>query len=504
MFNRILVANRGEIACRIIRTCKKLGILTVAVYSKADADCLHVKMADESYCIGEPKPEESYLNIERILDVAEKCRAEAIHPGYGFRAEDPEFVQKCEECGIEFIGPSSSTMRLTGNKALARKTLENAGIPVIPGTVEPVKSLDEAVRVADKIGYPILVKAVYGGGGRGMRIAHSEGDLEKALELASEESRHAFARSEVYIEKCLHKPRHIEFQILADKHGNIVHLGERECSIQRRYQKLVEETPSPALNEMLREHMAETAIQAAKACNYTNAGTIEFLLEANGNSYFFLEVNSRIQLEHFITEMVTGIDLVEEQIRIAAGEELRHRQENIKLNGWAIDCRINCEDPYRNFVPCPGKIAKYEPPQADWIRIDTHLYEGYEIPHHYDSLLAKIGVWGKNRKEAIERMIQALKSYKIEGVPTTIPFHLEVLNDENFLKGNYNVWFIRTREEMKQVAAISAALASYMLQPQVKAVIPARRKEITKRWTTIGRRELMEKDGLTDWKWLYG
>jgi acetyl-CoA carboxylase biotin carboxylase subunit len=503
MFNKILVANRGEIACRIIRTCKKLGIATVAVYSTADANCLHVKMADESHCIGSPKPEESYLNIEKIIDLAERCKAEAVHPGYGFRAEDPDFVQKCEKCGIEFIGPNSSTMQLTGNKALCRKVLKNAGISVIPGTVEPVRSLIEATKAAEEIGYPVLVKAVYGGGGRGMRIAYDAKDLEKALMLASEESKHAFARSEVYIEKCLQKPRHIEFQILADKHGNIVHLGERECSIQRRYQKLVEETPSPALDEELRERMAETAIHVAKACNYTNAGTIEFLLEENGNSFFFLEVNSRIQLEHFITEMVTGIDLVEEQIKIAAGEELRHEQKDIKLSGWAIDCRINCEDPYKNFMPCPGKIVKHRLPQADWIRIDTHLYEGYKIPHYYDSLLAKVGVWGENRREAIERMRHALENYKIEGVPTTIPFHLELLNDENFVKGDYNVWFVQTRETMKEIAAISAALASYLLCPKTKAVIPTRRKETTNRWITLGRRERMENAKLTDWKWLY-
>jgi acetyl-CoA carboxylase biotin carboxylase subunit len=498
MFNKILIANRGEIACRIIKTCKKLGISTVAIYSKADSNSLHVKLADESYLIGPPGPEKSYLDIEKIIDITERCKAEAVHPGYGFRAEDPDFVEECERHGIEFIGPSSSTMRLMGNKALARKTMMDANIRVLPGSVEPVNNSDEAIELAEKIGYPILVKAVYGGGGRGMRIAYDSKELERSLAIASEESKYAFGKPEVYLEKYLERPRHVEFQVLAGKHGKIIHLGERECSIQRRYQKLIEEAPSPALDEELRERMASVAIHAAKACKYTNAGTIEFLLDKD-QRFYFLEMNKRIQVEHLITELVTGIDIVEEQIRIAAGEKLRFDQSDVRTKGWAINCRINCEDPYKDFLPHPGKIKKHRMPRASWLRIDTHVRRGYKIPEYYDSLIAKVAAWGRNRKDAIERLERALMEYKIEGIPTTIPFHLEVLRDTNFLEGNYDTNFISRREELREVAAISAALAFYLF-PEVKAVIPQRRSKKRNRWVIFGRKESM-KDYSTGWKW---
>jgi acetyl-CoA carboxylase biotin carboxylase subunit len=498
MFNKILVANRGEIACRIIKTCKKLGIKTAAIYSKADSDSLHVKLADEAYFIGPPEPEKSYLNVEKIIDIAERCKAEAIHPGYGFRAEDPYFVEECKKRGIKFIGPSSSTMRLMGNKALARKTMMNAGIPVIPGSTKPVESADEAVELAERIGYPVLVKAVYGGGGRGMRIAHEDEELRKMLTIASDESEHAFGRPELYVEKYLEKPRHVEFQVLADEYGNVIHLGERECSIQRRYQKLIEETPSPALDEELRKQMANTAIHATKACNYTNAGTVEFLLDKDRN-FYFLEMNKRIQVEHLITELVTGIDIVEEQIRITSDERLRFEQDDVRPKGCAINCRINCEDPYKEFIPRPGKIKKHRKPRASWLRIDTHVYRGYRIPEYYDSLISKVAVWGENRKEAIERMEHALARYQIEGVPTTIPFHLEVLRDTNFIQGSYDTSFVQRREELKEVAAISVALALYLF-PRVKALIPQRRSEKRNRWVILGRKKLT-RNYSTGWRW---
>jgi len=498
MFEKILIANRGEIACRVIRTCRRLGIKTAVIYSEADKDCLHVKLADEAYPIGPPEPEKSYLRIDKIIDVAKACDAEAVHPGYGFLAERADFAKACEKEGIKFIGPTSETLEKLKNKTEARRLMEKAGIEIIPGSENSVENFEDARCVAKEIGFPVLVKATYGGGGRGLRVAKNEEELKKIFEIAKEEAKTAFGKPEIYIEKYLEKPRHVEFQILADEHGNIIHLGERECSIQRRYQKLLEETPSPALNEELREKMGEVAIKAAKACGYTNAGTIEFLLK-NGK-FYFLEVNKRIQVEHLITELVTGIDLVEQQIRIAGREKLGIKQKTVSRKGWAMNCRINCEDPKRNFLPSPGKITRHRLPVAEWIRVDTHLYEGYKVPYYYDPLIAKVAVIGKDRKEVIKRMKYALENYVIEGVPTTIPFHLSLLENQNFLEGNYYVGLVEKIEELSEIAAISAALAFYY--PAACSLTFSRIKRRKSKWTYFGRRELMEKNNLSSWKWM--
>jgi acetyl-CoA carboxylase biotin carboxylase subunit len=483
MFSKILIANRGEIACRIIKSCRFLGIRSAAIYSEADRDSLHVKLADEAYLIGPPEPEQSYLNTEKIIEVTRECDADAIHPGYGFLAERADFARACSQAGIKFIGPSSDAMKKLENKVKAKEIVKRAGIRVIPGS--KAVDLREAKSIAKEISYPILMKAVYGGGGRGMRIARNEEELSKAFKVAEIEARGAFGRPEIYLEKLLSRPRHVEFQILADEHGNVVHLGERECSVQRRYQKLLEETPSPALDEILRKEMGEAAIKVAKATGYTNAGTIEFLLDED-RKFYFLEVNKRIQVEHLITELVTGIDLVEQQLRIASGARLGISR--VKNRGWAINCRINCEDPSKNFMPSPGMVKNYRVPKASWIRIDSYLYQGYQIPYHYDSLIAKVAVWGRSREEAIERMKQALQSYKIGGIPTTIPFHLEILGDGDFLSGNYNTNLIQRRKESKEVALISASLAAGLLPPYLK-----RREERKSRWVLLGRKEQMKR-----------
>lgn len=497
MFRKVLVANRGEIACRIIRTCRRLGIKTVVVYSEADRNCLHIKFADESYFIGDSEPEKSYLNIGKIVRVAKKCGAEAIHPGYGFLAERADFVKACEDSGIKFIGPTSESMEVLENKVAARKIMREAGVGVIPGSEAPVNSLEEAKKLAKELGFPVLVKAVYGGGGRGMRIANDQEELEKAFEIARMEAKWAFGKPEIYIEKYISPARHVEFQILADEYGNVIHLGERECSVQRRYQKLLEECPSPALNEELREKMGMAAVKAAKNVGYTNAGTIEFLLDKEGN-FYFLEVNKRVQVEHLVTELVTGVDIVEEQIRIAAGEKLRYKQEDVKLKGWAINCRINCEDPTRDFSPHPGMVLEHKIPKIQNLRIDTHLYKGYEIPFYYDSLIAKVAVWAETREIAIKKMKQALRKYIIEGVPTTIPFHLEILNDPSFVSGNYDTNFVERRERLKEIAAISTALATY-IGLRLELSLPVRKWRERSRWVAYGRKELSKKPTRLEW-----
>ncbi len=446
MFNKILIANRGEIALRIIRACKEMDIRTVAVYSEADRDSLHVKFADEAFCIGPPPSGRSYLNKANIISAAEVSGADAIHPGYGFLAENADFAEICESCGIKFIGPAPEALQKMGDKAVARETMIKAGVPVVPGTEGVIRDTDEAVKIAKEIGYPVIIKASAGGGGKGMRIAQSKHDLVKAIQTAQSEAEAAFGNGEVYIEKYLEEPRHIEFQVLADNYGNTVYLGERDCSIQRRNQKLLEEAPSTAVTPELRKKMGETAVRGAKAVNYSNAGTVEFLLDKH-NNFYFMEMNTRIQVEHPVTELVTGIDLIKEQIRLAAGEKLGYSQKDIKINGWAMECRINAEDPNRNFMPSPGKITGYHAPGGMGVRVDSAAYEGYQIPPYYDSMISKLIVWGKDRNEAIVRMRRALEEYMIEGIKTTIPFHLRILDNAFFQRGDFYTNFIQRRLE---------------------------------------------------------
>lgn len=446
MFKKILIANRGEIALRIIRTCKEMDISTVAVYSEADRESLHLKFADEAFCIGPAQSTRSYLHKANIISAAEVSGADAIHPGYGFLAENANFAEICESCGIKFIGPTAEALENMGDKAVARETMIKAQIPVVPGTKGVINEHNEAIKIAKEIGYPVIIKASAGGGGKGMRIAQSKHDLIKAIQTAQSEAQAAFGNAEVYIEKYVEEPRHIEFQIIADNYGNTVYLGERDCSIQRRHQKLLEESPSSALTPELRTKMGEMAIRAAKSVNYSNAGTVEFLLDKH-NNFFFIEMNTRIQVEHPVTEMVTGIDLIKEQIRIAAGEELGYSQEDVKINGWSMECRVNAEDPNRNFMPSPGKITGYHAPGGIGVRVDSAAYAGYSIPPFYDSMIAKLVVWGKDRNEAIARMRRALEEYVIEGVKTTIPFHLRILDNAFFQRGDFYTNFIQRRLE---------------------------------------------------------
>jgi len=491
MFRKVLVANRGEVAIRVMRACRELGIKTVAVYSEADRESLHVRYADESYCIGPPLPSESYLNIRGIISIAKASESEAIHPGYGFLAQIPAFAEACESEGIEFIGPSSKALRKLSNKVTARRIVAKAGVPVILGSMTPLQDTDEALKVAEEVGYPVLVKAVYGGGGRGLRLVRDEGEVNQAVELARLEAETSFGSPQLYVEKLLDQPRHIEFQILGDKKGNLVHLGERECSIQRRYQKLMEETPSPMMTEDLREVVGEMAIKAAKAANCTSVLTAEFLVDKQGE-FHFLETNTRLQVEHLITEMVTGVDIVKEQIRMAAGEELQCKQETICVRGHAINCRVNSEDPYRDFVPCPGTVTRYLPPGGPGIRVDSALYSGYTIPVFYDSLIAKLAAWGTSRKEAISRLRNALNDYVIEGVKTTIPFQLKILDDRHFRKGEVHTGFVNERmrslageeeHEGEEIAALSAVLAAYIKRRgEGLAVIPRRVSHRASAW----------------------
>jgi acetyl-CoA carboxylase biotin carboxylase subunit len=440
MFHKILIANRGEIALRVIRACKELGIKTVAVYSTADKDSLHVKLADESVCIGPPQSLQSYLNVNAIISAAELTDAEAIHPGYGFLAENTAFAEICENCGITFIGPSSETMRLMGDKISARQAMIKEGIPILPGTKEGVKDADEAIKIVKKIGFPVIIKATAGGGGRGMKIVHSPATLPNAFATARAEALAGFGNPEVYIEKYCEHPRHVEIQILADKHGDVVHLGERDCSIQRRHQKLIEEAPSSAITSELRKEMGEAAVRAVKAVGYNSVGTMEFLVDRN-NNYYFMEMNTRVQVEHPVTEMVTGVDIIREQIRSAAGLKLRYRQADIKIKGHAIECRINAEDPH-NFTPCPGKITAYHTPGGLGVRVDSFVYDQYTVLPHYDSLVAKLIVHAETRQDAINRMTRALDEYIIEGIKTTIPFHKRIMANKDFIEGNIDTGFL--------------------------------------------------------------
>ncbi|MEG0368381.1 MAG: acetyl-CoA carboxylase biotin carboxylase subunit [Hungatella sp.] len=443
MFNKILIANRGEIAVRIIRACREMGIKTVAVYSEADRESLHTLLADEAICIGPAPSSQSYLNMERILTATVAMKADAIHPGFGFLSENARFAELCEKCKITFIGPSAEIIHKMGNKSEARKTMMEAGVPVVPGSKEPVYTVEEARRMSDEIGYPVMIKASSGGGGKGMRISYSHEDFETNFQNAQMESIKGFSDDTMYIEKYMEKPRHIEFQIMADKQGHVVHLGERDCSIQRRHQKVLEESPSIAITEVLRKQMGDTAIRAAKAVHYENAGTIEFLLDKD-KKFYFMEMNTRIQVEHPVTEMVTGLDLIKEQIQVAAGEALSVTQADITIQGHAIECRINAENPSRNFMPCPGRITNVHVPGGKGVRIDSHIYNDYQVPPNYDSMLLKLIVHDKDRKSAIEKMRSALGELVIEGIETNLDFQYEILNHEAYQAGDTDTHFIPT------------------------------------------------------------
>jgi acetyl-CoA carboxylase biotin carboxylase subunit len=441
MFSKILIANRGEVALRIIRACKELGIRTVAVYSQPDINCMHVKLADEAICIGSASSASSYLNIPSIISAAEITDVEAIHPGYGFLAEDAHFAEICESCKIKFIGPTPENMRLMGDKMVAKDTAKKAGLPVIPGSKAIIKTKEEALKVAKEMKYPVIIKAAAGGGGKGMRVCHNDVRLISALLTAQREAEVSFGNPDVYIEKFVERPRHIEIQIIGDTHGHVAYLGERDCTIQRRHQKLIEESPSPILDSKLRKKMCEAAIKCAKAINYVNAGTIEFLVDEK-NNYYFMEMNTRIQVEHPVTEMVTGIDLVKEQIRVAAGEKLSFKQEDVKITGHAIECRINAEDPDNNFMPSPGKIGTFTLPGGRGVRVDTHAYQGYEIPPFYDSMIGKLICYGKDRNEAVAICRRALDEFVVDPIKTTISFHKKVMSNPTFLRGRFATDFI--------------------------------------------------------------
>jgi acetyl-CoA carboxylase biotin carboxylase subunit len=442
MFSKILIANRGEIAHRIIRACRELGIRSVAVYSEADRDSLHLTLADEQVCIGPAVSAKSYLNMESIIDAAKRTRVDAVHPGYGYLAENAEFARACEEAGVIFVGPTPENLHLAGDKLTAKKIVQEKGVPVIPSSPAGVNSVAEAERIAGEMGYPVMVKASGGGGGRGIRTCEDRETLSEEFPIAKMEARAGFGNDEVYIEKCIAHPRHVEFQILADRHGHVIHLGERECTIQRRYQKLIEESPSPAITPELRERMGQAAVAAAEAVRYVNAGTVEFLVDGEGR-FYFMEINARIQVEHPVTELTTGIDLVKEQIRLASGGELDYNFDDIQQRGWAIECRINAEDPDRNFLPSPGKIELYRPPGGFGVRLDTHLYQGYELPVFYDSLIAKLISYDLTRDGAIRIMRRALEEFGIAPIKTTIPLYLRIMDDPSFQRGDFDTGFIK-------------------------------------------------------------
>ncbi|MCZ0754673.1 acetyl-CoA carboxylase biotin carboxylase subunit [Anoxybacillus sp. J5B_2022] len=449
MIKKLLVANRGEIAVRVIRACKELGIEAVAVFSEADREALHVQLADEAYCIGPTASKDSYLNFTNIMSVATLTGCDAIHPGYGFLAENAAFAELCRECNITFVGPSPEAITKMGIKDIARETMREAGVPVVPGSKGIIANIDEALALADEIGYPVIIKATAGGGGKGIRVARNEQELVKGINITQQEAATAFGNPGVYIEKYIEDFRHVEIQVLADSYGNVIHLGERDCSIQRRLQKLVEEAPSPALDEDMRKQMGEAAVKAAKAVNYSGAGTVEFIFDHKAKKFYFMEMNTRIQVEHPVTELITGVDLIKEQIRVASGEKLSLTQEEVTFNGWAIECRINAENPEKNFMPSPGRIQMYLPPGGLGVRVDSAAYPGYMIPPYYDSMIAKLIVHAPTREEAIARMKRALSEFIIEGIHTTIPFHLKLLEHEKFVQGDFNTKFLELYDVMK-------------------------------------------------------
>jgi len=484
MLQKVLVANRGEVAVRIVQACRELGLQTVSVYSDVDRTALHVRQANESYLLGPASPSESYLSIERIIEVARRSGADAIHPGYGFLAENARFARACREAGLTFIGPRPEVIELMGNKVAARELVQAAGIPVAPGT-KPGLDDTELADAAQRIGYPLMVKATAGGGGKGMRFVHSAAELPAALAAARYEAQAAFGDGTVYLEGIVKGARHIEFQILGDQQGNIIHLGDRECSIQRRYQKLVEEAPSIALDDEQRQEMGQVAVQIAKDANYTSAGTVEFLLDAQGN-YCFLEMNTRLQVEHCVTEMVTGVDTVKEQLRIAAGQTLNLRQQDVRMHGWAIECRITAEDPYSDFHPSIGRVSGVYEPTGPGVRLDSGVYEGSLVSPYYDSLIGKLVAWDTTRLAAILRMRRALDEYHIMGIKTTIPFHQELMNNAQFIAGEFDTTFVeqgftlveRKLEEHLKAVAITATLLSHRRKSQARAtVLPARQQQ---------------------------
>jgi len=500
MFKKVLVANRGEIAVRIIRACREVGLETVAVFSEADRQALHVRYADEAYLLGPAQSRDSYLRGDKIIDIARKAGADAIHPGYGFLAEREDFAEACAEAGLTFIGPKPSSIAAMGDKMTARETVRKAGIPVVPGTEDVGNMLDvDLLAIAPKIGFPLLIKATAGGGGKGMREVRSLEEMPELLISARREAESAFGDGNVYLEKLVEGARHIEFQILADGHGTVLHLGERECSIQRRHQKLVEEAPSPFLDEELRQKMGEVAVRAAQAVDYVNAGTIEFLVDKDKN-FFFLEMNTRLQVEHPVTEMVTGIDIVKEQLRIARGRPTQYKQEEIKFNGAAIECRINAEDPYNSFMPSTGKITHSLLPTGPGVRVDTGVYPGFEISSYYDPLISKLIVWGETRAQAILRMRRALEEYRIVGVRTNIPFHQTLMDSHRFMGGQYDTRFVEERFEIQEeqngtdaeIAAVLAALVTHQ-ETQRAAQYVVRNERDTSNWKWVGRWERMHR-----------
>ncbi|MFD0048440.1 acetyl-CoA carboxylase biotin carboxylase subunit [Actinomycetes bacterium NPDC127524] len=448
MIKKVLIANRGEIAVRVIRACKEMGIETVAVYSEADKEALHVQLADEAYCIGPTASKDSYLNTTNIISAAKLTGSDAIHPGYGFLSENANFADLCRECSLIFIGPSPEAISKMGTKDVARETMREAGVPIVPGSRGIIENTGQAIELAEKMGYPVIIKATAGGGGKGIRVARSEEELVNGINITQQEAATAFGNPGVYIEKYIEDFRHVEIQVMADSFGNAIHLGERDCSIQRRLQKLLEETPSPALDSEIRQEMGEAAVKAALAVDYTGAGTVEFIYDYKNRSFYFMEMNTRIQVEHPVTEMVTGVDLIKEQIRVASGQKLSLSQEDVTFNGWAIECRINAENPEKNFMPSAGKIQMYLPPGGYGVRVDSAAYPGYSIPPYYDSMIAKLIVHAPTREEAIEKMKRALSEFAVEGIHTTIPFHIKLLSHEQFVSGEFNTKFLELYDVM--------------------------------------------------------
>ncbi len=498
MFSKILVANRGEIACRVIRACREMKIATVAVYSDADKDAMHVRMADEAFHIGPPPSSESYLRWEKIIDVAKQCGAEAIHPGYGFLSENAEFVREVTKAGIAFIGPPPEAMEAMGGKMSARKIAIAAGVPVVPGTTEPLTSFEDARDTAAKFGYPVMLKASAGGGGKGMRLVMDESELKNALDASQSEALASFGDDAVYVEKAVVRPRHIEIQVFSDTHGNHVHLGERECSIQRRHQKVIEEAPSPINSEDLRAEMGACAVKVAKAVNYVGAGTVEFLVSDLDKSFYFLEMNTRLQVEHPVTELVTGIDLVREQIRVANGEELSFKQNDIVLKGHAIECRVYAEDPENNFLPSPGRITRLRLPHGPGVRDDGGVYEGAEVSIYYDPMISKFAVFGKDRVEAIDRMRRALMEYEIGGIKTTLPFFREIMEDEEFIAGKLDTGFIPRFNERKKSAEVDEVtrdmgmIASALAYSRTQKNVSGGETSKPSKWVLSGRAAAMQ------------